>query len=165
MLISALFCASSAFARADNPILTSPRLQISGPLSVAGDVIPLHLRLGAVVSPRLRFDGGLDFTIPGLHIGQSIGARIDADAIISANFGGVTTLFPIDFDLVYHPSVIGIHGLYIGAGIGPYLGERTRLGGKILAGAELGHSFGLEGAIHFPGFGDPIFTIQLRSKL
>ncbi len=142
-----------------------PRVAQLQAIGAIPQLVPVHIRLGAEVSPRVKFDGGIDFTIPGLHISPRLSTRIDLDAVVSANFGRVTTLFPLTIDEIYSPQIIGLNAFYAGVGIGPYLGERTRFGGKILAGATLAHSIGLEGTMHFAGFGDPLFTLQLRFPL
>ncbi|HLI47280.1 MAG TPA: hypothetical protein VKV18_01120 [Chthonomonas sp.] len=169
------------FAKADTPSLpatsSSPVLQRPtpdlfsksapcqvGPI-IGGHFVPLNLRLGAELSPRTKFDGGVDLDVPGVHFGRGSSARIDFDAIVSANFGGVSTLFPLTFDLIYHPAFVGIHNPYLGFGIGPYFGERTRFGGKIVFGANFTRELGLEGAVHFAGFGPALFTLQLRFPL
>ncbi|CEK12532.1 hypothetical protein [Chthonomonas calidirosea] len=169
------------FAKADIPSLPntpfSPITQVStfdpfskpapcqvGPI-IGGHFVPLNLRLGAELSPRTKFDGGVDLDVPGVHFGRGSSARIDFDAIVSANFGGVSTLFPLTFDLIYHPAFVGIHNPYLGFGIGPYFGERTRFGGKIVFGANFTRDLGLEGAVHFAGYGPALFTLQVRFPL
>ncbi len=136
------------------------------PLPPVGAVspFPLALRLGAMVSPRTKFVGGIDATIKGLHLVPELSSRVDLDVIVSANFGGVSTLIPITFDQIYNLNLPVSSRVYIGGGIGPYFGDTTRFGGKIVVGAEF-NRFGLEGDIHFAGIGDPLFTIQARIGL
>ncbi len=136
------------------------------PVGSVARAIPINLRLGLAFSPRTRFDGGVDLTLPGLSLGPGLSTRIDADAIVSANFGGVTTLFTVTIDQVFALRAPGgAAGIYLGGGLGGYIGETTRFGGKVFAGGMLGSRLGLEGTIHFPGFGDPIWTLQLRLPL
>jgi hypothetical protein len=125
---------------------------------------PLALRLGALVSPRLKFVGGIDATIPGVHLAPGLATRVDADAIISANLGGISTLIPVTIDQIAEINLPVSSRVYVGAGIGPYFGDRTRFGGKLIAGAEFSR-IGLEGNLHFPGSGDTLFTIQARIGL
>lgn len=136
------------------------------PLPPVGAIspFPLALRLGAMVSPRTKFDGGIDATIRGLHLIPGASTRIDADAIVSANFGGVSTLVPITFDQIFSLNLPVSSRIYVGGGIGPYIGDKTRFGGKLIVGAEFSR-IGLEGNIHFPGVGDTLFTIQARIGL
>ena len=39
------------------------------PVSVASKVVPIAIRLGALVSPRTKFVGGADFSFPSLKVG------------------------------------------------------------------------------------------------
>ena len=124
--------------------------------------IPVAIRLGAALSPRLKFAGGADVTIPGLSIARGFSTRVDIDAIVAANFGGITTLVPLTFDQVYRVRLPGGGGIYVGGGIGPYFGEVTRFGGKLFIGGEITPRVGLEGTVHFQGYGDAIATVQAR---
>jgi len=125
---------------------------------------PVALRLGAMVSPRLKFDGGVDVTIKGLHLLPQLTTRIDADAIVSANFARITTLVPITFGQIYNLNLPVSSRVYLGGAIGPYFGDVTRFGGKIIVGAEFSR-IGLEGNVHFAGTGDPLLTVQARLGL
>lgn len=135
-----------------------------GPLSLIPKPFPLHLRLGAMLSPRTKFDGGIDVTL-GRGVLPSLTTRIDADAIVSANFHGISTLVPITLDQIYSKGLIGGNRIYFGAGIGPYISEQTRFGGKLFIGADLAVRIGVEGAVHFSGSGDPLLTLQARVGL
>jgi len=126
---------------------------------------PISLRLGAMVSPRTKFAGGVDVTLSGVHIIPQLSTRIDADAIISANFGGVSTLIPITFDQIYSQGLAAGSKVYLGAGVGPYIGDVTRLGGKVFVGAGLSSRLSAEADLHFAGAGDSIVTVQLRLGL
>ncbi len=132
---------------------------------VVSRAIPVAFRLGAALSPRLKFAGGADVTIPGLSIARGFSTRVDIDVIAAANFGGVTTLVPLTFDQVYHVRLPGGAGIYVGGGIGPYFGEVTRLGGKLFIGGQITSHFGLEGTVHFQGYGNSIATVQARFPL
>lgn len=140
-------------------------LEMHKQVGVVNHVIPVYVRLGAEVSPRLKFDGGVDVDVPGLSLGRGMSTRIDADVILTANLGGTRTLIPLTFDQVFSRGLGGVSTFYLGAGIGPYFGSVTRFGGKIFAGANLARRIGIEGAVHFPGWGDPLFTLQLRTPL
>lgn len=126
---------------------------------------PVALRLGALLSPRTKADVGIDVTIPHLGIGAGWNARVDADAIISANLGGISTLVPITFDEIYTQTLTGGAPVYFGGGIGAYIGNRTRFGGKVLVGAGISKQLAAELAVHWPGFGSTLVTLQLRIGL
>lgn len=126
--------------------------------------VEANLRLGAAVIPRLKFDGGVDFRFPHLGLGNNFSTRVDIDAILDANFGGVSTLIPVTVDEVYTRRMPGAT-LYAGAGIGGFVGKYTRFGGKLFVGGGLGERVSLEGAVLFPGYGDAIFTVQLRTPI
>lgn len=136
-----------------------------GPIGAVGDATGLYtiaLRLGLSVSPRTRFAGGIDVSLPRLSLGKGFTTRIDAEAIVSANFGGISTLIPLTFNQVYSKGVVASTRVYVGAGIGPYFGEITRFGGKIFVGAGISQKLGIELGVHFPGFDDPLVVIQAR---
>ena len=129
---------------------------------VISSPVPIGIRLGAALSPRVRFDGGVDVTIPGLRVAPGFNTRVDFDAIIAANFHGISTLFPLTIDQIYRiPLPLG-SSLYVGGGIGPYFGEVTRFGGKLLIGGTITPRFGLEGTLYFQGIGDPTTAVQAR---
>ena len=144
--------------------LAAPRVRQLDPVSVASKIVPIAIRLGALVSPRTKFVGGADFSFPNAKIGPFY-PRIDAEAIISANFGGITTLVPVTFNGVYSKTLPAGTHLYAGAGIGPYFGEVTRFGGKIFLGGDLNRNFGLEGDVQFAGQGEALVTIAARIGL
>ena len=125
--------------------------------------VPIGLRLGAAISPRVKFAGGVDVTIPGLSLARGLSTRVDFDAIVAANFRGISTLFPLTFDQVYRIALPAGSGIYVGGGVGPYFGETTRFGGKLLIGGSITPRFGLEGTVHFQGIGDSIATVQART--
>jgi hypothetical protein len=135
-----------------------------GQLGLIPKPFPLHLRLGLMLSPRTKFDGGIDATL-GRGILPSLTTRVDVDAIVSANFHGISTLVPLTLDQVYSKGLFGGNRLYIGAGVGPYISEKTRFGGKLFLGADLAVRIGVEGAVHFAGDGDPLLTLQARIGL
>ncbi len=142
--------------------------QLGGAIDAAGEATGLYtvaLRLGVNVAPRTRFVGGADITLPRLSIGKGFSTRIDVDAIVSANFGGVATLVPLMFDQIYSKGLVGKTRVYVGAGIGPYFGEITRFGGKVLVGAGITEKIGVELNVYFPGFGDPYVAILARLPL
>lgn len=127
------------------------------------------LRLGAMVSPRLGFAGGVDLTVPKLSILPNWETRIDADVIIvgrpsplSFNY---TTFIPVTINQVYSKGVVSGTRFYFGAGVGPYFGKVTRLGGKVFVGADLTSRLSVEAGVHFSGTGDPLVTGQVRFPL
>ena len=126
---------------------------------------PISLRLGAELSPRTKFVGGVDVTLSGVHIIPGLQTRIDADAIISANFTGVSTLIPITVDQLYSKGLIAGKRIYLGGGVGAYIGGITRFGGKVFAGADFSSRLGGEVDLHFAGIGPPLVTAQLRIGL
>jgi hypothetical protein len=158
--------ASDVFARVVPLTLTTTERKGGqlGPLDLIPKPFPLHLRLGAMLSPRTKFDGGIDATL-GRGILPSMSTRIDLDAIVSANFHGISTLVPITLDQVYSKGLFGGNRLYFGAGVGPYIADRTRFGGKLFIGADLAVRIGVEGAVHFAGTGVPLLTLQARVGL
>ena len=182
-LTALLLAGAPACVRAEEPLPTTPvstdvfarvvpltltamerRSGQLGPLDLIPKPFPLHLRLGAMLSPRTKFDGGIDVTL-GRGVLPSLTTRIDADAIVSANFHGISTLVPITLDQIYAKGLIGGNRIYFGAGVGPYISEKTRFGGKLFMGADLAVRIGVEGAVHFSGSGDPLLTLQARIGL
>ncbi len=163
--------ASMGAANAQTPALGSLKLSLNPThnevraLVGGANPIPIHIRLGAEVSPDFNFDGGIDFTLPAFHIIPSFSSRIDVDAIIDGGPRGNNTLIPITFDQLFTPPGTGITGLYIGGGIGAYIAGDTRFGGKFFVGADLTRRLGIEGDVHFPGYGDPLLTLQVRMHL
>jgi len=135
-----------------------------GQLGLIPKPFPLHLRLGLMLSPRTKFDGGIDATL-GRGILPSLTTRVDLDAIVSANFHGISTLVPLTLDQVYSKGLFGGNRIYAGAGIGPYFSEKTRFGGKLFIGADLAVRIGIEGSVHFAGEGDALLTLQARVGL
>ncbi len=126
---------------------------------------PIALRLGANVSPRTRFAAGVDVLLPRLPLLPGFQSRIDLDAIFSVNFGGVSTIVPLTFDQIYSHGLAGGIRVYGGGGIGPYFGDVTRFGGKLLVGADFTSRLGAEADVHFSGAGDALVTVQLRVGL
>jgi hypothetical protein len=144
------------------PSAQSPLLAMRRQANVGGHPLSVDLRLGASVSPRIKFVAGIDARIPGLSLGPGFTTRADLDAIFSANFGGVSTLVPLTIDELYHADLPGGHSFYGGIGIGPMFGEVTRFGGKIIVGANITPRLRLEGDVLFAGYGDALFNIMLR---
>jgi hypothetical protein len=179
LLAALLSIASPTAVRADEPLpntsastdvfarvvpLAVTTIGKGGQLGLIPTPFPLHLRLGMMLSPRTKFDGGIDVSL-GRGILPSLSTRIDADAIVSANFRGISTLVPITLDQIYSKGLFGGNRIYIGAGLGPYISEKTRFGGKLFIGADLAVRIGVEGAVHFSGSGDPLLTLQARVGL
>lgn len=135
------------------------------PTGILPKPFPFALRLGAMISPRTKFAGGIDVSFPQLSIAHGFISRVDADVIVSFNFGGVSTLIPITFDQVYSKGLIAGSRIYGGAGIGPYIGDKTRFGGKLFVGGDFTSSLGAELGLHFSGYGDPLLTLQARVHL
>jgi hypothetical protein len=151
---------SAAVAKSVNDTALERRGQVPGINPVS-----FSLRLGAMLSPNVKFAGGADVTFNSFHLMPDLYTRVDADAIISANFGGVTTLVPVTVDEIYSHGILAGTSIYAGVGIGPYFGSVTRFGGKIVVGGTVTRGLGVEGALHFPGFGDPLFTLEARLPL
>jgi hypothetical protein len=126
---------------------------------------PISLRLGVQISPRTKFVGGVDVTLSGFHIIPGLQTRIDADAIVSANFKGISTLIPVTIDQVYSKGLVAGKRIYLGGGVGAYIGEVTRFGGKVFAGADLTSRLGAEVDLHFAGVGTSLLTAQIRIGL
>ncbi len=140
------------------------KCQVGTALGLIPRPFPIALRLGASISPRTRFIGGIDASF-GFGLAPSLSTRVDAEAIVSANFGGVKTLVPLTIDQIYSKSLVAGSRVYIGAGIGPYIGDVTRFGGKVFVGGDISRNFGAELGVHFPGFGDPLVTLVARVPL
>jgi hypothetical protein len=148
------------------PAPTTAFLKRGGQLNPEGRRYPLALRLGAMVSPRTKFVGGVDLTLPTLGFGPDWVGRVDAEAIVSANLGGVTTVVPLTFNEVYYaPERTGTTRLYAGAGIGPYFGEYVRFGGKLFIGANFTPHVSGEVDLQFSGSGRPLVTAMVRFPL
>ncbi len=162
-LSALVFSGSAAFANEADPYGLAPAKKQLDPTGVVGAVFPLHVRLGAMVSPRTKFIGGIDYTTKGLA--PNLSTRIDADAIVSANFGGVNTLFPVTVDQIYSKGLVGGTQVYGGIGLGVYFGDVSRFGGKLLVGGDFGRRVGAEVALHFAGYGDALVTAQVRLRL
>lgn len=161
-------------ARKNQPVLASaaaapkPAGRFGGGQDITDAIpYPVRLRLGAMVSPRFRFAGGIDVTFPQLSIGSGWVSRVDADALVSANFGGVSTVVPITFNQVYSTTLSNTTGtrVYGGLGVGPYIAGRTRFGGKIFVGADFTDRVAGEVGVHFPGAGEALVTVQARVRL
>ena len=140
-----LQASTDVFARAVPLALNAAEPHLGGqlgPLGLIPKPFPLHLRLGALLSPRTKFDGGIDVTL-GRGILPSLTTRIDADVILSANFAGISTLVPITLDQIYAKGLIGGNRIYFGAGAGAYIADKTRFGGKLFIGADLAVRIGV----------------------
>ena len=144
--------------------IAAPKARQLDPVSVASKVVPIAIRLGALVSPRTKFVGGADFSFPSLKVGPIYG-RIDAEAIVSANFGAVSTIVPITFNGVYAKPLAAGGRIYVGGGIGPYFGEVTRFGGKLFVGGDFNNRIGLEADLHFAGQGEALVSVMARIGL
>jgi hypothetical protein len=135
-------------------------------VDIGGRDYPFAIRLGAMVSPRIKFVGGADLTLRNLGIGRHWVGRIDAEAIVSANFGGNSTVVPVTFDEIYFsPSKTSGFRPYAGFGIGPYFASTTRFGGKLLVGARFSQRLSGEAAVHFSGDGDALLILEARTSL
>ena len=137
------------------------------PLPSLGSVspFPLALRLGITVSPVTKFIGGVDVTLNGLKLLPGFSSRVDADVILELKRSGDTTLIPVTFDQIYSKNIALGSRIYVGGGLGAYIGNNTRFGGKLLVGAGLKQNLGVEGTVHFSGRGDTILTVQARVGL
>ena len=144
--------------------IAAPKARQLDPVSVASKVVPIAIRLGALVSPRTKFVGGADFSFPNAKIGPFY-PRIDAEAIVSANFGAISTLVPVTFNGVYSKTLPAGTHLYGGAGIGPYFGEVTRFGGKLFVGGDFNRSIGVEADLQFAGQGEALVSVVARLGL
>ncbi len=136
------------------------------PVEIGGRSYPFAIRLGATLSPNVKFIGGADLTIPSLGLGANWAGRLDAEAIVSANIGGNSTLVPLTFNEVYFaPVKSGSVRFYGGAGIGLFIGSDTNFGGKVFGGARFSQQISGEIGVLFPGQGDGIVTAQVRVSL
>ena len=145
-------------------VLNSSVMRGGGGISLTNP-LDFHIRLGALVSPRTKFIGGADVTIPGLGFGTNFSTRVDAQAIVSANIGGVSTIIPLTINEVYSKGVLPATRIYGGVGVGPYIGKVTRIGGKLFVGVDLAAKVSGELGVHFSGYGDPLITLEARLPL
>lgn len=131
----------------------------------AGPFMNLTLRGGAMVSPRGAGLAGLDVDIPSASLGNGFHGRVDADAIIKANFGGIDTIFPVTFDQIYYsPAGANGHNVYWGGGLGAVLNGPVRFDGKLILGTELAKRVGAELNVHFTSH-DVLLTLLARIHL
>lgn len=157
-------CAAGQPAYAE--LMNMGAIGYQNPVEIGGREYPFAIRLGAAVSPRIKFVGGADLAIRHLGIGRNWTGRVTAEAIVSANFGGNSTVVPITFDEAYYfPEKVGSLRPYVGFGLGPYIGDTTRFGGKIFVGARFSQQISGEATLHFTGYGDPLFVLQARTSL
>jgi hypothetical protein len=152
---------------AEDPLTVDICRARGGQLPPVGAIspFPISLRLGAQISPRTKFVGGVDVTLSGFHILPGLQTRIDGEAIVSANFHGISTLIPVTINQVYSKGLVAGKRIYLGGGIGAYIGEVTHFGGKVFAGADFTSRLGGEVDLHFPGIGDTLVTAQIRIGL
>lgn len=141
------------------------RCQVPLPSLGSLSPFPIALRLGVMLSPNTKFVGGADVTLNGLKLLPGFSSRIDADVFLDLNRRGVSTLIPVTFDQVYTKNIVLGSRVYIGGGVGAYIGEVTRFGGKVFVGAGLKSNLGIEGTAHFYNTGEPLLTIQARVSL
>jgi hypothetical protein len=127
--------------------------------------VTFALRLGALASPRWKAAVGADVTFNSFHLIPGLQTRIDGETIISANFGGVSTLVPLTLDQILSHGLVSNSRVYIGAGIGPYVGNVTRFGAKAFVGADVSSHLGAEVGVHFAGYGPSLLTAQVRVPL
>lgn len=121
--------------------------------------------LGGMVSPRGAALVGGDVDIVSLSLGNGWHGRLDADAIIKANLGGVDTIVPVTFDQVYYsPNAAGGHNVYYGGGLGAVFGGGTTFDGKLILGTELTNRIGAEVNLHFTEH-DTLVTLFARIHL
>ena len=124
----------------------------------------IALRGGAMVSPRGAGLVGADFSLPNSNVGNGAWhVRIDADAIIKANFGGVNTAIPVTVDLLSYAPSGGPsgHNIYYGGGLGAVFGGRSVFDGKLVLGTELTSKIGAELNVHFTEH-DTLLTLLAR---
>ena len=120
------------------------------PVEIGGRSYPFAIRLGATVSPNVKFVGGADLTIPSLGFGKNWVGRLDAEAIVSANLGGNSTLIPLTINEVYFsPTKTDSFRLYGGFGIGIFIGSDTGFGGKVFGGARFSQHLSGEIGVNF----------------
>src|SRR5262249_23936811 len=123
---------------------------------------PIAVRLGAMISPNLRFLGGVDVLVRGFHPFPRWDLRVGGEAIVDADVNDVSTLFPVTLDLIYNKALLAGSKFYAGAGIGPYFGDTTRFGGKLLVGFALTSNLAAEAELHYPGDSELPLTVMLR---
>lgn len=123
-------------------------------------------RIGVIVSPVASGDTGLDITFPRLRIGRSWVSRLDFD--FSARFDSPSFGSPRDAEFaatlchVYTPGGVNRGRYFVGAGVGPTLGHRFGLGGKVFAGMNFTPVVSLEVEGQFPADTGPREAVMLR---
>jgi hypothetical protein len=139
----------------------------AGQLDVVNSIspFPFAVRLGAMISPRLAFLGGVDVLLRGINPAPGWDLRVDGEVIVDANVNDVSTLFPVTLDIIYNKSLLAGSKFYAGAGIGPYFGDVTRFGGKLLVGFSLTSNLAAEAELHYPGDSELPLTVMLRLGL
>lgn len=145
--------------------------------------VRVGLKLGAQVSPRFSFAGGLDIELSRLSIAPGWSSRLDADVLLEPTndglFSQLNSTVGLTFNQIYSRRQSNGRRLYGGAGIGYYIvpviagygllgadySGRGHLGGKVLFGAEFTSTTGVEASVHIIDGSRPLFAIQARLKL
>jgi hypothetical protein len=160
----------------------------AAPKSSAPSLPPVTtaIRLGAQLSPRFSFVGGLDVDFNRLSLGPGWSSRLDLEALSEPRSDGFLSAFnttlAATFNQIYAPYYRHYQRrpVYVGFGIGYYgspepdgtsglLGNGYRnvghFGGKVFIGSQFTSTTSAEIGIHFPGVGTPLVAAQLRLKL
>lgn len=146
-------------------LLSIPIVGAQPPPTTVNPTTYVSLRAGAMLSPRVAADVGLDVDIPGLSIGSGWHGRADLDVLIKTGFLNADTAVPVTLDEIYYaPRAIGGYSVYAGFGIGAIFASNTQVIGKLLVGVPLLRRLDAEANLDISG-NDTLFTIFARIHL
>lgn len=147
-----------------------PRLVLSKAESLS-DSPDLHspfasFRIGVITTPVAGIDGGLDISFPQSHFAKRWVTRIDADLsarLISPSFGSRRdAALGLFFCQVYVPQGVNRSHFFGGFGLGPFIGPRSSIGGKIFGGIQVSRVVSLEAEGQFTGESTTRAVLMLR---
>jgi hypothetical protein len=126
----------------------------------------LSFKLGVAVSPVASVDTGFDITFPRLRLGPSWTTRFDLD--LTARFNSHSFGSRRDAEIwtsvcqVYTPGGVNRGRYFLGAGLGPSIGPRTGIAGKVFGGVNFTPVVSLEAEAHFPPSSGVRAVLMLR---
>ncbi len=152
----AMLSACAGYAQAPLPSSTDKKLD--SPFAA--------FRLGAAVTPVASLDTGLDITFPRLRIGPAWTTRVDVDFTArfhSASFGSRRDAeLALNVCQVYTAGGVNRGRFFLGGGLGPSVGPRNGLTGKVFAGTNFTTVLSLEAEAQFPTSAHVRAVLMLR---